>query len=335
MSLSDFIHPWFLSDKPKDPPPQTLYNGKRSTIPLSLAWSIGRFGLSPRIKDLPFMSNFISDIENLEDLPSDIRSLLIQYALLYILMILCCHSEDGLDKALLSINVPYTVREIASNTVKEFHRNLHEFYKNEKTRPVILKDIKDLVTQLQVSERALYLSQIHSFWMSAPPIPSYLTRTLNKRLRLAAFHPNYGAVAHRIQLIKTPHLYITPPRPNTNKIHPYLFENLLDPFPPIRTLLPQLKRFHDLLWKTHLYVFPTMIKTKFTDYNHRVMPFEFTPQEVFDQLLILQFQNWEQLWAYRKYPRTLETVRRIEYIRRVEKAHIPDVEEFLSILLSP
>lgn len=332
MLLSNFLHPWFLSDSKGQPQPETLFNTRQATIPFSLAWSLGRFGQFQAIKDTPLASNFLGDLDNIETISPETKQLLSDNYAFYLICMIASNSDNGLERVLSAPPVHYTQREQAKSIVREYCQNLYMFYKNDTVRPKILSDVKDFITRILYRENALFVLPVYTFWQGVSRTPSYLTKTLQKRLHLASFHQNYSTVAHRIQLIKTPHLYITPSKPGKCEIHPYVFDNLLEPPPHVFNMTPNLKRFHDMLWKTHLHDFPSMRKTQM-EYSHRVLPFIQDGQKIFEQLLILMFDNWEELWAHRRHPRTLEVRRRIEYLKRIEKGHVLDTEEFIMVLL--
>lgn len=312
MYLREFVQIAFLDHHL--PAPSTLFNTSWP-IPRALLVDYSFYSVSETFKQATLTQLFLADVAQMTDITEDVRQVLQTHYLPLLVCMLAVPSEETLMTTILDLSLPTENDDIVAIVIRDFQRDLTKFYLDPDSHGMVLRDIRELLSNIEKREILCLSYDITLFNQEIKGIPSYIPVSMRKRLTLLAFHPEYLRVKHILQSMRRPMPYSLPDEPNRETLHPRVFDFLIDPLPEVTEIKGTIMRYNEHMWNMHLTPPESISKNPLLkNIKFKKTPFTFTAKELLEQVLILMCRNWKAIWRHRRWPLTRDIERRLRYL---------------------
>jgi len=244
--------------------------------------------------------------------------------------------------------IKYLIEEKVSNPnmlvlceyyMLQLKTTLDEIFYDQNLKERFLKDITEFY--LEIIRVHFHFNDLKLKHPTYDLIPSYVPHTLKNRLLLISLLPRKMTVKQVINNL-SPELNNCCGRfilTEDYTITPELFVELCKAL-PLKPLPPKIRinivtAFEQFIWKGHLYT-PPKLKARAVEYEGEQanLGVNFPDHVLIAQVLCYLQANWQQLWYLMNWPRSIEIVQRVHFLKTVEN-WTPDIPALIDFIAKP
>jgi hypothetical protein len=252
------------------------------------------------------------------------------------MLIFITRGEEDVKTILLSPSFPFAfdVCFIITNDIIRRQKSLTDAYNQAKPdqKAEVIKDVLSVFDAIFALLITQFHDNVNEMFSKTLPVTASLTDTMKKRLHLLSMFPNDTAIVHYLQTSTVPKNYTIRKLNKDKTLKPLMFREFKLFFPKKLNGFhdSSLYKFHDYLWRTHMFKSP-MMKKKLEHLPMVNLNRTFTDCQILQMIFVFCLANWEEVWRH-NFPCSVEVVKRLYFLKYQDK-WLPDPEELVKYML--